>query len=391
MNCVQENTFENEIKSSKTDIILYLYGLYFILKPFYFWSSGLPQISDFILVFLMFVFFIKKRFRISFKVEAKNFIIAGLLFVSYIVLINLTWALILGSTSSFLKSPLFYIYNFFVSLLVIVLFTEYKEKLFKITYKAVIISVFIQILMYVINGGYTGGRMTGGFNNPNQLGYYSLLVMSILMFLSNRINVKVKWFILAIFSSLLLLFASLSKAAILSSVGLIFFFILSKNNNKKFKRRIISICVLIVLVFTYVYQTTDIIQENQLLQSVKNRISSIGKDNDDSPEGRGYDRITEFPEYWIFGSGEGEFRRFGKEMEFHSTLGNILVSYGVIGLILFLRILYLSLRNDGLRSWYIIVFIMIYGLTHNGIRNSMLWILLSLILLDPSANKSKSY
>lgn len=389
MNCVQENTFENEIKSSKTDIILYLYGLYFILKPFYFWSSGLPQISDFILVFLMFVFFIKKRFRISFKVEAKNFIIAGLLFVSYIVLINLTWALILGSTSSFLKSPLFYIYNFFVSLLVIVLFTEYKEKLFKITYKAVIISVFIQILMYVINGGYTGGRMTGGFNNPNQLGYYSLLVMSILMFLSNRINVKVKWFILAIFSSLLLLFASLSKAAIVSSFGLIFFFILSKNNNKKFKRRIISIFVLLILVLTFVYQTTNIIQENQLLQSVQQRINGIGKDSDDSPEGRGYNRITDYPQYWIFGSGEGELIRFGIEMEFHSTLGNIQVSYGIIGLILFLSILYLSLRNDGFKSWYIIAFIMIYGLTHNGIRNSMLWILLSLVLMEASPSESK--
>lgn len=392
MNCVRENTFVSEIKNSKSDnFILYLFGLYFILKPFYFWGSGLPQISDLVLLFLMIVFFIKKRFRINFNVGAKKFIIAGLLFVSYVVLVNLVWALILSSSNRFLINSVYYIYNFFVSLLVIILFTEYKENLYKITYKAIIVSVFIQILMYVISGGFSGGRMAGGFNNPNQLGYYSLLVMSILIFLSNRINVKVKWFILAIFSSLLLAFASLSKASIISSFGLIFFFILTNNNNRKFKWKVITICVLILLVLTYVYQTTNIIQENQLLQSVQQRINIIGKDSDDSLESRGYNRITEYPEYWIFGSGEGELSRFESTgMEFHSTLGNIQVSYGIIGLLLFLRILYLSLKNDSFRSWYIIVFIMIYGLTHNGIRNTMLWILLSLLLTEASPRKSKN-
>lgn len=96
---------------------------------------------------------------------------------------------------------------------------------------------------------------------------------------------------------------------------------------------------------------------------------------------RGYYRITEYPEYWILGAGEGAYlERFGRIMEFHSTLGNIQVSYGIIGLILFLKFLYLALKNNKFRDWYILFCILIYGITHNGIRNSLFWIFLALLV-----------
>jgi hypothetical protein len=106
---------------------------------------------------------------------------------------------------------------------------------------------------------------------------------------------------------------------------------------------------------------------------------SIGHDSDDSLEGRGYDRIWKHPEYWIFGAGEGEYYRFGVGMEFHSTLGNLQVSYGILGLGLFLIMLFLIMRHDRYQNAYIILFLMMYGLTHNGIRNTLLWILLGLL------------
>jgi hypothetical protein len=42
----------------------------------------------------------------------------------------------------------------------------------------------------------------------------------------------------------------------------------------------------------------------------------------------------------------------------------------------------IALYKDAFQSWYIIAFIMAYGLTHNGIRNSFFWILLALIAVN---------
>ena len=129
-----------------------------------------------------------------------------------------------------------------------------------------------------------------------------------------------------------------------------------------------------------IYNTTQIIQNNSLINSVQRRIQNIGKDSDDNLEGRGYYRIYEYPEYWLFGAGEGEYSRFRYgEIEFHSTLGNIQVSYGLVGILLFINLMRLALKNDRYRSWYILFMIMLYGLTHNGIRNSLFWILLALM------------
>lgn len=378
------NTYSNLDK-----FIFLLYTMYFILKPIYLWSSGLPQISDMILLLLILVYVIKKKFTIVIYFESKKFLMIGMLFVLYVVLINSVWVLILNTADIFIITSLFYVYNFIVVVLVLVLYSDYKEKIIEVTYKATLISVFIQVFMFFVGGGFLGGRMTVGFNNPNQLGYYALLVTTILMFSSKRITVKTEMFVMGLISSLILAAASLSKATIISIVCCVFIFFFTKNENKRFKRNFTIIVVVSAILIIYIYQTTSIIQNNQLFQSVQNRINAVGSDSDDSFAGRGYERITEHPEYWIFGAGEGEFPRLGfGSHELHSTLGNIQVSYGIIGLILFLRFMYLGLKNDKYRSWYIIIVIMTYGLTHNGIRNSLFWILLALIA---SQNKYTSH
>lgn len=56
-------TLYYEDNTKKIDVldklILLLYGGYFILTPFYLWSSGIPQLADFILVFTLILFFFK--------------------------------------------------------------------------------------------------------------------------------------------------------------------------------------------------------------------------------------------------------------------------------------------------------------------------------------------
>ena len=166
-----------------------------------------------------------------------------------------------------------------------------------------------------------------------------------------------KWFIVGILSSMILVFASLSKAAILSFIGLLFFFFASKSQNKKFKRKLIVIVAIIFLMVGVIDDATSIIRDNSLINSVYSRIQGIGDDSDDSLEGRGYYRINEYPQYWLFGAGEGEYSRFRHQrMEFHSTLGNIQVSYGIVGSLLFIIFMLAALKNNSYRDWYILFF-----------------------------------
>lgn len=359
---------------------LFFYSLYFIINPFYFWSSGLPQIADFLLLFSFGIYLVHLGFKISFSMNNKSILFIGLLFILWVILVNSIWMLRLQIMDRFLFSTLFYIYNFIVFCYVLLLENKYGNILLKVTLNSILASIFIQLVIYFSQGGFTGGRHIASFNNPNQLGYYALLMMSFLMFISSRMNTKIKWLIFGLFSTVIFAFSSLSKAAIVSAIGLFVTYIFANSSNRKMKKRILIIILILSAITGIVYNTTTLIQDNQLIYSVQKRIERIGADSDDSLEGRGYYRIYEYPEYWIFGAGEGMYTRFRlQRMEFHSTLGNIQVSYGIVGTLLFLSIILMALKRDRYKSWYILVFVMAYGLTHNGIRNSLLWILFALM------------
>lgn len=376
----KNNEYETNIYSITDKVIFFLYSLYFILTPFYFWKSGLPQIADYILILLIIVVAISNEFRISISKNNKIFLSIGLIFVFYVTIVNFIWVLLLQTSSSFVNSSIYYIYNYLGAVTVVALYGNYKEKILKVTYKAVLISVIIQLVFFFINGGYVGGRSRGSFNNPNQLGYYALLVVGIMMISSNKIEIKYKGFFLGILSTLILVLASLSNAAIISWFILFFLFLVSKTKNKRLKRNVIGVTVIILLSVILVYNFSELFHKSDLFQSVIMRLNTTESKLSQSSDVRGYFRITEFPQFWAFGAGEGAFYRFrGSILEFHSTLGNIQVSYGVVGSLLFICFVIKSLKNDMYRSLYVFASIMAYGLTHNGIRNSMLWILLALI------------
>ncbi|MBW6473092.1 MAG: O-antigen ligase family protein [Anaerolineaceae bacterium] len=359
-------------------ISLFLYALFIIITPFYFWRSGVPQIADFVLMLLVITFFIRKRFVISGISASRNFLLTGFIFSFYVVFVNLIWALILSSTDLFLLRSSYYIYNISVCIIVIGLYADYREQFIEFTYKLIWASLTIQCILYLILGGFSGLRTTIFFNNPNQLGYFALLAACIILFASSRIQIKLFFVISGLIFAFFLIAASQSRGAILAFLGLVLLFLMSKGR-KDIKKKVYSVFIIAVLLFVIIYQTTTLIQDNPLIQTIQRRIESIGSRPTDSLEGRGYHRITDYPEYWIFGAGEGEFSRFGSRVEFHSTIGNIQVSYGIIGSFLFFLILFFSLKNDHFINWYSVVTILFYGLTHNGIRNSLFWILLALM------------
>ncbi|MEA4961775.1 hypothetical protein [Lutispora sp.] len=184
----------------------------------------------------------------------------------------------------------------------------------------------------------------------------------------------------------------MSKAAIIAYAGMLFYYSFIKMMAKTFdKKAFIYMLIATLIISAAYYFNREVIASNQLYISVMNRVSTIGMDRDDNLAGRGYYRLIHYPQYLIFGAGEGEYLRFKYYIEFHSTLGNILMSYGIIGLFLYLASIIFAIKNNGWKDTYIIFFIFLYGLTHNGIRNTLLWILVASISGEDISTNAVKY
>jgi hypothetical protein len=99
---------------------------------------------------------------------------------------------------------------------------------------------------------------------------------------------------------------------------------------------------------------------------------------------RGYGRLVGHPEYLAVGAGEGAFERLTnlKDKEFHSSLGNILLSYGVVGLGMLFVFFYVIFRKSPTINLVYFGLIMLYGVTHMGMRDTMLWVFLGLVYVQ---------
>ena len=90
-----------------------------------------------------------------------------------------------------------------------------------------------------------------------------------------------------------------------------------------------------------------------------------------------------YPEYLIFGAGEGIAYRLLKKgdnfNELHSTWGTLLFSYGIAGFTSFMMMLAILFRSAPWRHLWYFLPIALYGLTHQGLRFSMLWVFFGLV------------
>jgi hypothetical protein len=97
--------------------------------------------------------------------------------------------------------------------------------------------------------------------------------------------------------------------------------------------------------------------------------------------------MIEYPEYMILGAAEGALYRFNESdfsdvrYEVHSTFGTILFSYGLIGSALFCLAMWQLYKISHLRYCMYVFPAFLYGLTHQGLRFSLLWLLFAVIAL----------
>src|SRR5690625_2585520 len=92
-------------------LLNFILAFYIILKPFYLWSSGLPQIADLLLVVFIVIAIFKIRIPKTIGIPHFVFSIISILFLGYVVFINSIWFIVTGYELGLLKNTVFYVFN----------------------------------------------------------------------------------------------------------------------------------------------------------------------------------------------------------------------------------------------------------------------------------------
>lgn len=360
--------------------------IYFILKPLYLFSSGLPQISDMLLIVAAGALLFLEKGIVRFPQRYARWVYSFLLTLGFQVIVQGTWWVVTSDNRMLLMAT-YYIFNFIAALLCLYIGQKIGAERLKLAIcKGCFYSILVTGVGFVLNSG-SGIRNAGFFNNPNQLGYYSLLILTIIAFFPDQLP---KWqnlviIVVSIWGNIV----SLSKASIIGLAGLaVLYAMFGTKHRVTAKRLLIQIAFLLVIlgaIYWFMNTSSPLVAGNRTLYVLRYRIQRMGIENDSSlGVGRGYDRVKEMGVHLLWGMGEGAYYRFRimPGYEIHATFVNILVSYGIIGLFAYLWLMGKSFfqRGTRLKNLACCSGLILYSLTHNGIRNTLLWILIAAVL-----------
>jgi hypothetical protein len=351
---------------------LFAWAVFLIAFPFYVVPSGLPQPAAWLLILL--VPSILSTWDGKLASATFSSLKALVRFVAYVVLANVIWSVVLVKFSTNLKegfflSPFFYIYNALLFLLFVVLYKRYELRFLWVTTYALLVSVAGQVLLSFFMR--TRMRGSAGFNEANQLGYYALISVCVMLLCQKRTRLGTLPLLGAILACSYLALLSASKAA-LASIGLLSIAILIG------RIRTMLLCgVVFGILLVTPNPFSDAVERAQQRVETDRSLGFF--------EERGYDRIVNHPEYWVLGSGEGDYRRFADTTligshELHSSLGTLFFCYGIAGFTLFVLFMWSVMRRTSLQTWIVMGPAFAFGMTHQGLRFSLLWVLLATVV-----------
>ena len=348
------------------------------LLPVYVFSSGGIQPAH----ALFAVFFTISLIHRGFPSESWVFLLAGVAFYSFLVE---SFYVVTGAKVTSLMASVFYFYNFFLVSAIYSYGVRYGISAIK---PGVIVACVIAVITIGVagvslqEGGQ--GRSTGTFNNPNQLGYFSVCILSLTYLLYRHGHLKyivaAGMFAVAIFLSI----ASLSKAAMIANFLVVFLALKPVRRDGESRSKLLTISFLVFWISLVVLGLSFIVS-SYLDGSFDDyifvqRLQNIAHEDDSSLYSRGYLGFLEGNAIQIFlGLGtKGVAGIVGHEV--HSTLASVMNNYGFVGFLMFTGVLVAW----ALKLWRAYGFIgmaclagpaMLYGITHNGTRFTAFWVL----------------
>ncbi len=354
-------------------LLLILWGIYIASNPIYVFPSGYPQPADVVMAILILILFTGYFARIPLHA---SFYLIEAAFLTVVAVVNWFWYS-QYQDFQFALSSIFYAYDFLVVVAVITMKKEYGHTFLNVTQMSLIIAIIIELCALVFLQEHRGIRAIATFNNPNQVGYWTLLTLACLFVLKDQGTIR--YGDLALIVALGYISAnSLSKAAMLSVLALMVIGIWCQGMAQR--RKIALVLLLAIFAGFMSVQWQRMQGPGDLTYRVVKRLQGLGEQKDDLAEGRGYDRIWRHPEHLILGAGEGAYERFyAGSKEMHSTFGTVVFSYGILGSTFFLAILWQVFRRAPFKHLLYFGPICVYGITHQGLRFSLLWVFLGLV------------
>lgn len=373
---------DRESLAASHRLLLSGWALYLLGSPWYVFPSGNPQPADVVMATVIAGAALGLFGRLA---PLSPLYWASGLFLLIVVNVNMFWWTVYQD-EFFLKSMLFYVYDLGIMIFVANLFHLIDARtVCRVTALGLAGAIGLETVIMLIDPGVYGERGVGTFNNPNQLGYWSLLAAA--CWLVARSGERLGLQDLAILAALTYLTGlSLSRAAMVSfGVMLVLALLLQRLERGWLAAAVGALLLAAPMLIVHPNLAREQLagvtsQGPQAL--VVERLQSIGKQNDDSLDARGYGRLWAYPEHLFLGAGEGAYERFdetGRAMELHSTWATVIFSYGIPGMLAFLFILYTVFRNEARRHLVYFLPIVLYGLTHQGLRFSLFWAFLGLV------------
>lgn len=352
---------EESIIKPKYKIPTLLLIICFILSQFYFWKSGLPQISHIFLILSLIAYGISNKKIFLPNIQFFN------IFILYVILNNITWFFINDFNNSYLISLLYWIFNYLVFILIINL--KRYSKFSRLILFSIIISYAIELILWATGIGRFNyfPRYNGLFNDPNQMAFWVLSTCSIFLLLSTNKFKDLVIYCVAIFLILL----TLSRSALLGIPLLTLAIILKSEGSIQRKIVVITasfflVCLILILLSNYGY-----------FDSIIDRFISGFDEKDTQENARGFNVLTDFPEHLLFGAGQGGYGLYTERgNEIHSTWIGLLFYYGIFGSSFFLLFIYQIFRKLTLSEKLLFLSPMLYGLTTYNARTIIFWFLL---------------
>jgi len=380
---------------------LYLFLVALLLSPLYLWKSGLPQASHFVAAAAI-------GYRYTFlkpkQVYFETSWIAQLLFLVYSFLVAAI-VYVTHTDINTLIAPLYYIFGFLVFVEIVTIYSEKGKKFLTYTLWLHIIILVAVIILSIFGIGRSyisesaGLRMTFGFNNPNQMANWVIWFVVIISTTGRAVYRSWLPGIIGLLIGAVLVYFTMSRSGFVGIAVIVAFYLALglrnyiswyiNHQNRRMKRWIflvttIIIClmaiVIVVMVVNYMNNATTGVAG---LDKIINRV--INTDFNRQIQLRGYDRLWKYPEYLLFGAGEGARERFAEKTshvfyEIHSSWAGLLFNYGLVGFALFSGFL-LSLLKKIKLTWFKFILLapFFFGLTNYNIRNWYFWIGLALV------------
>jgi hypothetical protein len=353
-----------------------IWAAYLLLQPFYIFPVGYPQPANVLLLAGLLLWILKHAVTPR-TGPIETVYLLGLPFVGLTIVVNLANYAFLPDRL-FIFHAVYYLYNFLVFCFVVALFRMAPQHTNRVTRLCLMAVVVLQVFW---NWAFPQDtlRSSGTLENVNQLAHWALL-MGVALYVVKR-DAKFDILDVVIFGLLgYLQLLALSKAGMISFIALLALMMFSPSVSATGRLVVafLLLCGAVAAAPKIAYITDEIAHFSQVERAVT-RLTSIGTEMDDSAEARGYTRIFKYPEYLFLGAGEGPASRFNARQEIHSGLMTILFSYGIVGFFCFGMFLWAVVRGLPLHYSLLLVPVFLYGLTHQNMRFTLLWVVLALI------------